>query len=264
MLHQRREEKKRHMDRRVAIVTGASSGIGAEVAREAAGRGYAVVLAARRGDRIEALAAEIVGSGGVALAVIADLSVLEDQRRLVDEVIRTLGRIDILVNNAAKPLPELFQAATPEDLWEQWSVNVAAAATMTRLALPELRRSRGTVINIGSSIGRFAVPTWGNYAPTKIAIAGLNDALRRELRPLGVRVCLVEPGPIATEFWQRAGNPAGNNLAVPAATAARRIVELFEHPRRRIVIPGWLAPLLSIASALPRPRQGSSTVCTSR
>lgn len=236
------------MERRVVIITGASSGIGAAVAREAVQRGFAVVLAARRTDRIEALAVELRQAGGDALPVTTDVSRFEDQQRLVDETLHVFGRIDILVNNAGKPVPTGFVDTSPEALQDQWAVNVTSMATLTRLALPELLRSRGIIVNVGSSISRFGVPGWGNYAPTKIAVAGLSDALRRELSALGVRVCLVEPGPIATEFGLHAGWPV--NTGFPVSMVARAIVRLFDRPRRRVVIPFWLAPFLSLGGAL--------------
>jgi NAD(P)-dependent dehydrogenase (short-subunit alcohol dehydrogenase family) len=176
------------------------------------------------------------------------MTVLEDQRHLVQETLRAFGRIDVLVNNAGKPVQGGFEHATPEALQDQWHVNVTSVATLTRLALPELQRRQGIIVNVGSTISRFGVPGWGNYAPTKIAIAGLSDALRRELAPFGVRVCLVEPGPIETEFGLHAGWPV--NAGFPASMVARAIVRLFERPRRRVVVPGPLAPLLSLGGAL--------------
>lgn len=236
------------MDHRVVVITGASSGIGAAVAREAVRRGFAVVLAARRTERIEALALELRQAGGAALPVTTDVSRLEDQQRLVDESLRVFGRIDILVNNAGKPLRGGFVDTSPAALQDQWAVNVTSIATLTRLALPELRRGRGVVVNVGSSISRFGMPGWGNYAPTKIAVAGLSDSLRRELAALGVRVCLVEPGPIITEFGLHAGWPI--NAGFPVSMVSRAIVRLFDRPRRRVVVPFWMAPFLSLGGAL--------------
>lgn len=243
-------------EKKVAVITGASSGIGWAVAWRASRKGYRVVLNARRGDRLRDLARKLEADGGEALVVAGDIARLEDQRRLVDETMRAFGRLDVLVNNAGLPLPTLFSESPPEELRRQWDVNVTALATLTRIALPYLRESRGTVINIGSSISRFAVPSMGNYAPTKIAVAGLNDALRRELASQGVAVCLVEPGPINTEFGEHSGSGFNNSavlsISITAAQAAVPIVRLFTHPRRRTVIPGWLAPILILLGGLTR------------
>ncbi len=238
------------MEQKVVVVTGASSGIGAAIAREAARKGFAVVLAARRSPLLEELATTIMQAGGTALAVTTDVSRLDDQRRLVDETIRVFGRLDILVNNAGKPVRGDFGDAAPEVLQDQWNVNVTALVTLTRLALPELRRRRGVVVNIGSTISRFAVPLWGTYAATKVAVAGLSTVLRRELQPQGVRVCLVEPGPVRSEFYDHAGSPLGRELGFSAESVARATVRLFDRPRSRIVVPGWLGPLLSLSSAV--------------
>lgn len=243
---------------KVVVVTGASSGIGWAVARLAARRGYTVVLNARREERLRELAAEIESRGGRTLVVAGNIAALEDQRRLVDETVKAFGRIDVLVNNAGLPLPTSFSDTPPEELRRQWDVNVTALATLTRLAFPYLRKVDGHVINIGSSISRFPVPGMGNYAPTKIAVAGLTEALRRELAPLGVDVSLVEPGPITTEFTERAGgtNRGGKvgpfRMSLSAEEAARPIVALFKRPRRRIVVPGWMGPLLFVSGVLIR------------
>lgn len=238
------------MDQKVVVITGASSGIGAAIAREAARKGFAVVLAARRTSQLDELAATITQAGGRALVVTTDVTRLDEQRRLVDETIRVFGRLDILVNNAGKPVRGDFGDAPPDTLQDQWNVNVTALVTLTRLALPELRRRRGVVVNIGSTISRFAVPAWGAYAATKIAVASLSTVLRRELQPQGVRVCLVEPGPIRTEFYDHAGSPLGRELGFSAESVARATVRLFDRPRSRIVVPGWLGPPLSIGSAI--------------
>jgi uncharacterized protein len=254
------------MEERVAIVTGASSGIGWAVARLAARRGWRVVVAARRAERLEALAARIREAGGTALVVPADVAALADQERLVAEALRAFGRIDALVNNAGLPLSTPFHATDPAELRRQWDVNVTALATLTRIALPHLEARGGTVINVGSVIGRVAVPGWGNYSATKVAVAALTDALRPELQARGVRVCLVEPGPIRTEFYQRSGgesNPAPPR-SLTAMTAAAPIVRLLDHPRRRITIPGWLSPILTVVGALAHAAPGLTDAVLTR
>lgn len=241
-------------EKKVAIITGASSGMGWAVARRAARQGWRVVVAARRAERLTDLVGRIQAAGGQALAVPADLSDPADQARLIAATIAAYGRLDVLLNNAGLPLEHDFADSDPADLRRQWDVNVTALVMLTRLALPHLEATGGIVINIGSVIGRVAVPGWGNYSATKVAVAGLTDALRRELAPRGVRVCLVEPGPIATEFYQRSGGPDNlvPSFSVPAPVAAQAIVRLFTHPQRRITIPAWLNPLLTLIELLMR------------
>ncbi|MEO8287875.1 MAG: SDR family NAD(P)-dependent oxidoreductase [Chloroflexota bacterium] len=242
------------MEKKVVIITGASSGIGWAVARLAARKGYRVVLNARRDDRLQDLADTIKRAGGDVLTVQGDIALLETQEQLIEATINRYGRLDVLVNNAGLPLPAPFSECVPEDLRRQWDVNVTTLSTLTRMALPHLVKSGGTVINIGSSISRFPVPSMGNYAPTKIAVAALSNALLIELAPKGVKVCLVEPGPITTEFTERAGGKPGSSMSISTSAddAATAIVRLFEHPHRRLVIPGWLAPVLSIGGFLTK------------
>jgi uncharacterized protein len=239
---------------KVVIITGASSGIGRAVARLAASKGYRLALNARREDRLREVASRIQADGGEAIVVPGDIALAEVQQRLVEETANHFGRIDVLVNNAGFPLPSGFIASEPEDLRRQWDVNVTTLATLTRLALPYLEKNRGVVVNIGSILGHFPVPGMGNYAPTKIAVAALTRALRLELGARGVRVCLVEPGPVATEFNERAGGERSRpSMFNPsAARAAVPIVRLFEHPRSRVSIPGWMGPLGSVGGVLVR------------
>ncbi len=242
------------MGERVAIITGAASGIGWAVARRAARRGFRVVLAARRADRLNMLAARIAQDGGQALPVPTDVADLAAQERLVEATLRAYGRIDVLFNNAGLPLPGPFREVSAAELRQQWDVNVTAVATLTRLALPALEQQGGVVVNVGSALTRIAMPGIGNYSPNKIAVTALSAALRRELVPHGVQVCLVEPGPVRTEFHAQARRrqilPARFILS-PAALAVP-IVRLFEHPRARIIVPGYLGPVLLVMEAAGR------------
>jgi NADP-dependent 3-hydroxy acid dehydrogenase YdfG len=242
------------VEKQVAIVTGASSGIGWEVARRAARQGWRVVVAARRADRLDELVRKIKATGGQALAVTADMLNPADQERLIAATIAAYGRLDVLVNNAGFPLVGSFAENSPADLRRQWDVNVTTLVTLTRLALPHLEATGGVVINIGSIVGRVALPGAGTYSATKVAVAGLTDGLRRDLTRHGVRVCLVEPGPFATEFYLRSGGPEGKppRWNYPPSVAAKPIVRLFTRPRRRITIPQWFAIPLTLGDWIAR------------
>jgi short-subunit dehydrogenase len=241
----------RTASRKVVLVTGASAGIGVAVAREAARRGYHLVLTARRGDRLEGLAAEIraSGSGSEVVTVAADLDDPETPERLVAEALGRFGRLDVLINNAGFGLPTLFADADPDELRRQLVVNLVAPMLLTRLALPALIERKGMVINIGSAITALPNPALGAYGATKAALAYWSTALRRELRHQGVKVCLVEPGPVKTEFFDAliglAPRPGGYHpmLDAPAPwmsarvdVVARRVVALIERPRRRLSV----------------------------
>ena len=160
------------------------------------------MLTARRIDRLEELASELkeVRPGLPILTIAADLADPSAPGRLVDETIGRFGGIDVLVNNAGLGLPTLFEDAEPEQIVRQLAVNLTAPLLLTRLSLPSLVARKGMIINIGSAITCVANSALGAYGATKAGLAYWNDALRRELAKKGVTVCLVEPGPIKTEF----------------------------------------------------------------
>lgn len=189
-------------DRTVILITGASSGIGAAIARDAARLGHRLALTARRADRLEEVAGEARLRGAPeVLTISADLADPSTPERLVRDVIGHFGGLDVLVNNAGFGLPDLFEAAGPGEIRRQIEVNYIAPVLLTRWALPHLLERGGMVINVGSAITSLATPAMGVYGSTKAALAYWNDALRRELRHKGLRVCLVEPGPVGTDFF---------------------------------------------------------------
>ena len=227
------------MTAKVMLITGATSGIGAAVAREAAHHGYRLAITGRRADRLDALAADLPGVE--ALALPGDLADPSTPARLIDGVIARYGRLDVLVNNAGFGLPRLFGQTDPARLREQVEVNFTAPIVLARLALPHLIAGKGTIINVGSSITSVANPIFGAYGATKAGLAWWNDALRREIKHLGVKVCLVEPGPVATEFFDAVNRRADVHRPPALFTArvddvARRIVRLVDHPRRRLSV----------------------------
>ncbi len=236
------------MTHKVLLITGASSGFGRLAAQRAAEQGYRVVVTARRAEKLDELVREVEAAGGAILSVPGDITDEQHQQHLLDAALERFGQLDVLVNNAGIPLPGSFADTPLDDLRQQWQTNVMSIVTLTKRALPALMKSKGVVINIGSTAGRFSLPIWGMYFPTKVAVASISDTLRRELRPYGVRVALVEPGPYDTEFMSRTGNADGGGL--PADQVARAIVRLAEHPRRTTVVPWWMRPLVSLGSAI--------------
>ncbi len=238
---------------KVTVITGASSGFGREAALLAAKRGYRVVAAARRVERLEELVREIEAQGGTAVAMPCDVTKSEDLQRVVDRALAEYGRIDVLVNNAGVPLSQGFIDAPVDDLRRQWDTNTTSVLELTKRALPALAESKGVVINISSLASRASVPFWGVYFPTKVAVSSLSDALRRELMAVGVRVANVEPGPFDTEFGQRAGMASPDQQSgLDPTLVATTIVELMERPRRLAVVPGWMRPLGLIMGGLAR------------
>jgi NADP-dependent 3-hydroxy acid dehydrogenase YdfG len=183
--------------RRVAVITGASSGIGAATARALAADGYRVALLARRADRIQALAAEL---GDGAIAVTADVtdrdSLLAAAQRVKDE----LGGADVLVNNAGMMLLAPFTSEQREEQRRMVEVNLLGAMTATEVFLEQLRADGGgDLVNLSSVAGRTARAGNAAYAATKWGLNGWSESLRQELQP-DVRVIVIEPGAVATEL----------------------------------------------------------------
>jgi short-subunit dehydrogenase len=234
---------------KVAIITGASSGIGEATAREFGREGAKVILAARRVDKLQALAQEInsMPTGAETLVVQADLSKLEDIQLLVSQTLERFGRIDILVNNAGFGRLDWLEKLDPiKDIQAQIDVNVMGVIQTTRQVLPVMMKQRsGSIINMCSMAGLVATPTYSIYAATKHAVHGFSEALRREVKPWGIDVSLVYPGGVVTEFNQHAGINRKTKASTPkfmlltAEQVAEAVVKLVRRPRRMLIIP-WL------------------------
>ena len=247
------------MERQVALVTGASSGIGWATARTLAARGFRVAVTARRQQRLEQLVAEIAGAAGEALAFPADLARPEDREWLIEAVCRHWGRIDVLINNAGFG----HYGPTAEIPWEladrMLAVNIEAVVHLTRLVLPEmLARNSGHIINVASVAGDLVVPPSVLYSATKAFVQAFTEGLYRELRGTGVRVSVVNPGPVRTEFARVSAGlspeaPAEIERGIPPEEVAAIIVGLVRRPRKRAYVPWywaaapWVALLFSWA-----------------
>ncbi|MFI9324857.1 SDR family NAD(P)-dependent oxidoreductase [Kitasatospora aureofaciens] len=191
----------------VALVTGASSGIGAATAQSLAAEGAAVALVARRKGRLEKLAAAIRAEGGTALAVAADITERQQAADAVATVVAELGRLDTVVNNAGLMHIGPAAQALSEDWDSMVEINVNGVLHVTHAALPHLIRAAADsprrvadLINISSTAGRVARPGTAVYNLTKFGVNGFSEALRQEVREQGVRVGVVEPGTVATEL----------------------------------------------------------------
>jgi clavulanate-9-aldehyde reducatase len=189
------------LSNQVVAITGASSGIGEATALACVEAGAAVALAARRGDRIEALAERINGSGGRALALATDVGVEEQARAFVERTHAELGRLDVLVNNAGVMLLGPILNAPTEEWRRMIHANVFGVLYCTHAALPLMTgQGAGHIVNVSSVAGRFARQGSGVYNLTKFGVGAFSESLRQECAPLGVRVTLIEPGAVATEL----------------------------------------------------------------
>lgn len=199
----------------VALVTGASSGIGRSTALLLARSGYCVFATVRSQAREEVLRADAAGLPVEILRL--DLADEAGASRVVQEVLRRAGRIDVLVNNAGYAKLGAVEDLPRADLRHQFEVNVFGAMQLCREVLPAMRTQRsGRIVNVSSLAGKLSLPLMGAYCASKFALEAFSDALRAEVKPAGVRVVLVEPGPVATNFSRLARNESHLILQAPS------------------------------------------------
>ena len=243
--------------KKVAIVTGASSGIGAVTAQRLLDAGYKVYAGARRVERMQALEA----AGAVTKAL--DVTSADSIHSFVDAVIAAEGRVDVLVNNAGYGSYGAVEDVAMDEARRQFEVNVFGLAAMTNAVLPAMRAQRsGKIIHIGSVGGKLWSVLGGWYQATKYALEGLADCTRNELRPFGIDVVLIEPGGIKSEWREitikNIRETSGNGPYAPIAAAAAKFFEGIdsmeaepklvadvivkaaesERPKARYVVPG--------------------------
>ncbi len=232
---------------KIAVVTGASSGIGAATASKLASQGLKVILVARRQDRLEQLASCINLTGGQSDYIVADLSQEAERLRIYTQIEATYGHVEVLVNNAG-----LGWYGYGTDMpWtiasEILRVNIEAAVHFTLLFLKTMRQvGSGHIINIGSISGSLPSQGVAIYGATKSFLDNFTSALYRELAGTNLHVSVVRAGPVLTEFSATAAGLPGSfhlpteRIGVSSETVANHVWRLLEHPRRVIYVPAWL------------------------
>ena len=201
---------------KVVVITGASDGIGAELARQLSVDKPKLVLAARRRDALEAVARQCEAVGATTFCVVTDVSVEADCRTLIAATVKKFGQIDALVNNAGVSMHANFDEITDTAVYENlMRINLMGSIWPTHAALPYLKSSKGLIVAVASLAGLLGVPGRTTYCATKFAQTGFFEALRVELQPEGVDVCIVYPGVVATEIrrngWNAKGETAGRS-----------------------------------------------------
>jgi short-subunit dehydrogenase len=241
------------------LLTGASSGIGAALAVRLAEQGARVVVTARRLERLEAVAAQIRQAGrGEAVPISADVADAAQRARLVEQTVAALGGLDVLINNAGVGALGWFADASAERLRQVFEVNFFAATELTRLALPHLEQGRDAlVVNVSSILGLRAMPGCAEYCASKFAITGWSESVRSELKPRGVEVLLVSPGPIETEFREnlienRLASSGSGRRRMSADRCAVQIVRAMKKRRPRLVVTSEAKLLDWLNRLLPR------------
>ncbi len=240
---------------KVVLITGASSGIGYALARELAHQGARAVLAARREDRLNALKAEAEDPAGNILVAKCDVNMKQDLERTVDEAHTAFGDIDIAVANAAIPMDGKFEKLSLADYRKVMETNVFGVLQTCYAVLEDLKKTRGTLVIIGSISGYMASPDSSAYAMSKFAVRAFADTMRVELAIYGIKVVLISPGFVRSEMRRldRQGifDPEKKDwvpsfLVMPAEKAARQIAQAIVRGRREKFITwhGYIAYLI--------------------
>jgi NADP-dependent 3-hydroxy acid dehydrogenase YdfG len=223
---------------KIVVITGASSGLGEATARMLSAQGATVVLGARRVERIEAIARELQGAGGKALALQTDVTRAADVQRLVDAAVDKFGRIDVIVNNAGLMPSSPLERLKIEDWDRMIDVNIKGVLYGIAAVLPYMQKQKGGhIVNVSSVAGHRVRAGTAVYSATKHAVRVLTEGLRQEVKPWDIRTTIVSPGAVATELPDsitesdvQAGVKAFYEIAIPADSFARAVVYALSQP----------------------------------
>jgi short-subunit dehydrogenase len=243
--------------RKVVFITGASSGIGRAVALQYGTRHACIALVARRVERLEKVAEEVIRSGGQALVIPTDVAERSQIEAAIHEVEVHWRRLDVLVNNAGYGVFGSVEECYPEDFEQQMKVNYLAAVYATKIALPLMRRQgSGAIINVSSISGKATSPYDATYCASKFALHAFNSILQMELAGTGISVSLVSPGYTKTEWQDAVVQRRPYIVRTPLAPmsperVAQEIVACSERPKREIIVPRILALPVLVQAILP-------------
>lgn len=228
-----------NIERKVIVITGASSGLGEAAARRLSREGAAVVLAARRSERITTLAEELHTEGGKALAVATDVTIAAQVKALVEAAVTTFGRIDVMINNAGLMPHSPLERLKLDDWNNMIDVNLRGVLHGIAAALPYMKEQKsGHFINVSSVAGHKVRPGAAVYVATKFAVRALSEGLRQEVKPYNIRTTIISPGAVATELpnsitegdVQEVMQGFYDEYAIPADSFARVVAFAISQP----------------------------------
>jgi NADP-dependent 3-hydroxy acid dehydrogenase YdfG len=228
-----------NIEAKVIVITGASSGLGEAAARLLCAEGATIVLGARRRERIEALARELMAKGGKAIALATDVTDRAQVTKLAEAAVKTYGRIDVMINNAGL-MPQSLIERLKVDEWERMiDVNIKGVLYGIAAALPHMMQQKsGHFVNVSSVAGHKVGPGSAVYAATKHAVRALSEGLRQEVKPYNIRTTVISPGAVASELPDSVTDPDAAarlhkfyaDVAIPAESFARAVAFAVSQP----------------------------------
>ncbi len=252
----------------VFLITGASAGIGAALARRLAAEflGIRLVLAARNKEKLEAVATDCLKAGAEVLVVPTDLAQVEQAKALAHSALDRFGRVDALINNAGYGQMGPVELIAPEDAQRQFAVNFHGPLVLTQALIPVMRnQGGGRIINVSSLGGRVAFPAGGMYSSSKFALEALSDVLRMELGAFNIKVSVIEPGPVTTEFFGIAGEKVDLNVPELEKTIYRAAIQAIKEIEKQTAALAWSSERVAVViiraltARHPRPRYVAAT-----